>query len=147
MRIRFILILSAIYLWWIWALILLFNVSSSSPYSLYSYSSLLLYRTRYNGYCYRKAKQPVEGFVLASYVLLITPHEVSFEPGIGPRHLEFHPSLPYAFVLHELGSSISGIFTSFASLPLCLIFLVCSYDANAVPALRVLGTVSLAYSY
>jgi 6-phosphogluconolactonase len=29
-------------------------------------------------------------------------------PGSGPRHLEFHPSLPYVFVLNELNSTVSS---------------------------------------
>jgi len=33
--------------------------------------------------------------------------KVSFNPGAGPRHLDLHPSEPFAFVLHELDSTIS----------------------------------------
>ncbi len=29
-------------------------------------------------------------------------------PGSGPRHLEFHPTLPYVFVLNELNSSVTS---------------------------------------
>ncbi|MGI9259620.1 MAG: lactonase family protein [Gammaproteobacteria bacterium] len=31
---------------------------------------------------------------------------VSTEPGAGPRHAEFHPTLPYAYVLNELDSTV-----------------------------------------
>lgn len=35
-------------------------------------------------------------------------HTVSVPPGNGPRHLAFHPTLPYAYVSEELGSKISA---------------------------------------
>ena len=31
---------------------------------------------------------------------------ISTEPGAGPRHAEFHPTLPYAYVLNELDSTV-----------------------------------------
>jgi len=37
------------------------------------------------------------------------PEKVSFAAGAGPRHLAFHPSQPFAFVLHELDSTISTL--------------------------------------
>lgn len=35
-------------------------------------------------------------------------HTVSVPPGYGPRHLAFHPTLPFAYVSEELGSKISA---------------------------------------
>ncbi len=41
-----------------------------------------------------------------SLVWADTP-SVSTEPGAGPRHAEFHPTLPYAYVLNELDSTVA----------------------------------------
>ena len=36
------------------------------------------------------------------------PEAVQFAPGAGPRHIAFHPSAPYAYVIGELGSTITA---------------------------------------
>ncbi len=41
-----------------------------------------------------------------SLVWADTP-SVSTEPGAGPRHAEFHPTMPYAYVLNELDSTVA----------------------------------------
>jgi 6-phosphogluconolactonase (cycloisomerase 2 family) len=40
-------------------------------------------------------------------VFIIFSPSVTFEPGAGPRHIDFHPTEPVAFVAHELNSTIS----------------------------------------
>jgi 6-phosphogluconolactonase len=40
----------------------------------------------------------------------LIPHQdpcVRFHPGAGPRHLDFHPSAPYAYVINELDSTVT----------------------------------------
>ncbi|MFB6363200.1 lactonase family protein [Paenibacillus elgii] len=40
----------------------------------------------------------------------LLPHdEVRVAPGSGPRHFVFHPSLPYGYVINELGSTITAL--------------------------------------
>ena len=39
---------------------------------------------------------------------LILHDKVSLTPGAGPRHIAFHPSAPYLYVIQELGSSIAA---------------------------------------
>lgn len=39
---------------------------------------------------------------------LVYNSEVKAEPGAGPRHFTFHPSLPYAYVINELNASITA---------------------------------------
>lgn len=34
--------------------------------------------------------------------------DISLPPGSGPRHMTFHPSLPYAYVINELGNTIQA---------------------------------------
>jgi len=41
---------------------------------------------------------------------LVEHSRTSVQPGSGPRHMVFHPSLPYAYVIHELNSTVS-VFT------------------------------------
>jgi len=36
-----------------------------------------------------------------------TPPSVSTRPGAGPRHVDFHPSKPYAYVINELDSTVT----------------------------------------
>ena len=41
----------------------------------------------------------------------LVPAEVPFvatRPGAGPRHVDFHPSLPYAYVINELDSTVAA---------------------------------------
>lgn len=38
---------------------------------------------------------------------LVYRSEVKLTPGSGPRHLAFHPYLPYAYVINELGSTVT----------------------------------------
>ncbi|XEC97721.1 lactonase family protein [Paenibacillus tarimensis] len=39
----------------------------------------------------------------------LVPHgAVSVEPGAGPRHFAFHPTLPYGYVINELNSTITS---------------------------------------
>ena len=35
------------------------------------------------------------------------PPSVATREGAGPRHIAFHPSLPYAYVINELGSTMT----------------------------------------
>lgn len=53
------------------------------------------------------------------------PPSVALPPGSGPRHLAFHPTAPYVYVINELSSTIS----------------TCAWDA-ATGTLRVLDTIS-----
>lgn len=39
---------------------------------------------------------------------LIPHHETTLEPGSGPRHWKFHPSLPYGYVINELNATITA---------------------------------------
>lgn len=38
----------------------------------------------------------------------LEPAAVRLPPGSGPRHLTFHPQLPYAYVINELGNTVQG---------------------------------------
>ncbi|MDF2670953.1 MAG: 3-carboxymuconate cyclase [Paenibacillus sp.] len=41
--------------------------------------------------------------------LKLTPKsEVALEPGAGPRHLAYHPALPYVYVINELNSTVTA---------------------------------------
>lgn len=40
---------------------------------------------------------------------VLTPHgEASVPPGSGPRHLEFHPNRKYAYVINEMGNTVTA---------------------------------------
>lgn len=39
---------------------------------------------------------------------LISHYETTLEPGSGPRHYKFHPSLPYGYVINELNATITA---------------------------------------
>jgi 6-phosphogluconolactonase len=54
----------------------------------------------------------------------VTPHDrLELPPGSGPRHFAFHPSLPFAYVVNELASTVASL----------------AYDASA-GTLGLLGT-------
>jgi 6-phosphogluconolactonase len=36
-------------------------------------------------------------------------HETPIHPGAGPRHMAFHPSIPFAYVINELDSTITAL--------------------------------------
>ena len=36
------------------------------------------------------------------------PPYVATRPGAGPRHVDFHPTLPYAYVINELDSTVAA---------------------------------------
>jgi len=38
----------------------------------------------------------------------LTPATVNLPPGSGPRHMTFHPNLPFAYVINELGNTIQA---------------------------------------
>lgn len=40
---------------------------------------------------------------------LSVQHVLHFAPGTGPRHVTFHPSLPYAYVMSELSNEVIGL--------------------------------------
>ncbi len=54
--------------------------------------------------------------------------EVALSPGSGPRHLVFHPSLPYVYVIQELRGKLSTL--KFAAGKLSLIDEISSLPAN-----------------
>ncbi|WP_424767377.1 lactonase family protein [Paenibacillus sp. sgz302251] len=53
----------------------------------------------------------IDAIVIYRYddqLLTLTPHSVcKVHPGAGPRHLVFHPSLPFGYVMNELDSTIT----------------------------------------
>lgn len=54
----------------------------------------------------------VHSYAFDSHLMTLEPADQSFvrmSPGSGPRHLDFHPELPYCYVINELASTITTL--------------------------------------